>query len=251
MTGNWTLPDMYPLFVDVHGEVVCGWVGLGLFTFLAVFIAPLWTYLKFIPVREEGIYVSVFAYALALVYMLAAQEQFVLEIDGHKRINLLMLVVNAIVWYVAVVKNGQRVSKHFVDDTLLGWASRIAVLAQVGFVSGGLVWGSHVGPWVMSSVPLLVSLMMFLVPLFRVETRREHYIWMVSALALTFMYILFLMLSHANNGPFSLAGAMGAYLGGHLVSWSTTVILFRYAPNSVGRQVRTQNMPGLSSADDA
>lgn len=228
------------LFVGVPGVVVAGWVGFGLF--IAAFLLT-WVLLQvnYIRMRADAFEIAAYAAAMVVVYLLGALEQFVMLREDQKHVNLLMAVVNGVVWLWVVlgpIRVVDLVAVPMVPTYERKYALGLGIGAQVMYVAACLCWGGVIFfLWAAGLVLMLLSLMHYVVrigndwPVMAYYTRA----WLIFSLAYTGVYVLLAFLSHLFLGVMSLPAAMWTYLMLHLVGFVALVWFqrMRTAPTGV------------------
>lgn len=134
--------EYYDMFTNVDGVNVGGWVGFGLFLVLGIITGVL-ALGKKIKDAEDIYRILLYCGALIVAYLLTALEQFIIVRDDKQHINLLMAVVNALVWmFVVLCTSGHWT--YAMNPVMRKYAIIIGVSSQVIMLSGAFVWNAAV-----------------------------------------------------------------------------------------------------------
>jgi len=229
--SNGTLPDPEPWITQgSHGSIITGWLGMATFLLATLGLALL-RRSGYVPTRASAYALSTQAFALACVYMLCAQEQFIIMRHDNVHVNVLLAVAAACVWVASVVGTGMRVwTMHSAEARQYTWI--LAAFSQALLVAGAVSWNSvRFGCYTIALALIVCVFAHFVSPALRGEGPDDfgpaRVRWLCGAALLTLMHMVFTLLSHSFVGTLSLAGAIAAFVVVHALALLFQLYVYR------------------------
>jgi len=222
--------DYEHLFVGVHGVVVAGWVGFAIFVLLLC-ATVIFSFTGLIKERDDAYRLTLFTFVLLVSYLLCALEQFVILRDDWQHVNLLMLFVNAAVWYFLVFGgSAEKLARIVVHPVNKRYSAIWGGVSQVLFISAAWIWNGVVyAVWALGLVTMMVALVHYYYPLGVQYPRLDHYskFWLYGTAFYSALYVGVAGLSHTFFGALSLPAAVWAYVFMHVFAYTLMVVLQR------------------------
>lgn len=216
------------IFVGVPGNVIGGWVGFGIFTALLVGTLGfmLWAHYGLGHGVGHFLQLVTFSAVMMVVYLLAANEQFVVARTKRDAVNMLMTVANAGVWMWGVIytaglspnRPSPVIEKY---ARVFGWIGQALFVLSV-FVRDGVIYAL----WALALAAMFIAIGHYGIPILQTWPTAFVYSkqWLAFAIAYTIFYAIIAFLSHLYLAIISLSGAVWAYLTMHLLVFAWLVV---------------------------
>ena len=225
-----TIVEYQQLFVGAPGNVIGGWVGFGLFIGLVV-LTILLVFAEVIPFGPDFYELFAFSFAMVIVYLLAATEQFILLRDENDRVSLLMVTANSVIWTWAILASARRLpSTDKPIEMREKYARIIGIFSQIlplisAFVRDGVIFAL----WAFTLVMMFASLGHYYYTIvIKWSTSQLHSrVWLYYSLFYTIAYATISFLSHLYLQVLSLSGAVWAYLVMHILTYVFMLFMAR------------------------